>query len=414
MSSKPFVVFPHCSWRAFPFQKLLLLLSRESEVWFVHGGSEDAASSLPPSLSPLSRSRLGSLPQQEMTAIVTHPYWVADVAALQPARLVVMLPHPSREEETPLWETCWRRLTALADLVCTESETRYLDQSFRAPGALFLQGENSSLSGDAIVGGESVSLRDYEVLFLKCMRELTDHGPSAAAQTAALQWSLRADYYGRLREQAGAHETISFLLAVYLYLLGSDSAKRHLIESFQQAATGGKAGNSLHTHYRFLSAIHAKLDELEKAVTVYGITAVSEPDTIWYEHLCRWMEQGQRELVRGELYRLNDDFRSAIQTLGVLDPSSAEARRLGLRTHLAAGNMEAALACLDPEELTIPADKRDYLLLCGIVLALKGKRHEAIHRFLEAALDEEEALAQVLEMKAVDQALERIGGESDD
>lgn len=405
MSSIPVVIFPHCSWEQFPYQKLAAVLGTVRPVYYVTGSAPEPASR-PEAPQPVTADDVPAIFDRPALAVVTHPYWVRTVAALRPHRLVVMLPQQTMDEETFLWQKCWAQLSAIADLVCTESEMRYLELSLRTGAALLLTGEDPSASATVTIGAGQVPLRDYEVLFLRCIGDLANEQPGGAAQTAAVQWVLREDYYSLLRQQAGPHETVSFLLAVYEYLLGRPAAKPHLIEAFRQAAVTEGYGSSLTTHYRFLSAVHAQNDELEEAIHVYGITAVTEEERRRYEQLCRWMEQDRPELAKADVFRLNDDCRSALAALaGVFD---TEARRLRLRICLDAGLMEAALECLTPEERLGPGDAKDHKLLTGTVMSMRGRRHEAIRLFLEVALREEEALAHIVEIEALEEGLERL------
>lgn len=405
MSSIPVVIFPHCSWGQFPYQKLAAVLQTVRPVYYVTGSAPEPVS-WPEALQAVTVDDVPAIFNQPALVIVTHPYWVRTVAALRPHRLVVMLPHLTMDEETYLWQKCWAQLSAIADLVCTESETRYLELCLRTSAALLLTGEDPSASATVTIGTEQIPLRDYEVLFLRCIGDLTHEQPGGAAKTAAVQWVLREDYYSLLREQTGPHETVSFLLAVYEYLLGRPSAKPHLIESFRQAAVTEGYGSSLTTHYRFLSAVHAQNDELEEAIHVYGITAVSEEERQSYEQLCRWMEQNRAGLAKAEVFRLNDDYQSALAALsGVF---GTEARRLRMRICLDAGWMEAALECLTPEERLGPSDVKAHKLLTGTVMSMRGRWHEAIRLFLEVALNEEEALAHIVEIDALEEGLERL------
>lgn len=163
------------------------------------------------------------------------------------------------------------------------------------------------------------------------------------------------------------------------------------------------------THYRFLSAIEAKTGELERAVSTYGITATQPEETAIYQNLLDLLERGERELVRANLYLLNDDYKSATALL--LKMPTELARRTLFQAYMRMGELERAVQLVVQTDLFSINDRHDYCLLAGTVEAMKANRHEAIHYFLQAATYDYKAIAHILELRAVDERLyEIIGG----
>jgi hypothetical protein len=250
-----------------------------------------------------------------------------------------------------------------------------------------------------------VPLRDYELLFLHALRQTLSGVQDTVTQ---LQCSVRADFYRQLRSKAGAHETISFLLAAYEYVLEDSRAAASLKEAFSHAVLNGR-NDCVSSHYRFLSAIHARTGEIENALQVYGISAGNEQERHHYEQLCRWLEAGEDQLVQAELLRLNDDYGNALHILDELGGETA--RHWKFRIYQETGRVEDALDLVHAVDIQDNASRQDYRQLSGLALALRGERHGAVRQFLEMALEDEDALARIVEMELLDHAVQQLLGE---
>lgn len=383
------LVFPHAPWRDFSYRELLRPLGEQHSLHYVTDGEKERER-LPGWIAPLAHEQCAAMSVRPKLAVVTHPYWIAEAAGLRPERLVVLLPERTLEENTPVWNKCLHAAAGAADLLAVASEAKYLEYAFKKRAVWLLRDFGINTGSDA---GES----SVQHLLSGAMLGL------GQAEAIAAQQQALASSYAELRERTGPHETVSFLLSAYEYLLGLPEAESHLLEAFLQAAQLGRA-DCLTTHYRFVSAILAARDELPEAVAAYGITALSPGDKRRYETLCELLELGKPLLAKASLLCCNDDFAGA---LAVLDGEfSPEAGRLRFRTLLDRGDREAALDCM-PSAANL-ADKRDALLLRGAVRKLRGDRDGAIRLFLEAAELDGEAIAAIAEMKAEDKALQRL------
>ncbi|WJH27289.1 hypothetical protein N6H13_18440 [Paenibacillus sp. CC-CFT742] len=401
-----YILFPRKGgWSTFPYPDIAALLSAEGEVLYV--SSQERSEDMPPAISVITLPEAEILLQQNHTAaVIAHPYWLTAVQSMQPKISIVLLPEPAGDEaSSPLWESCISRLVGTADLIGTSSETRYMKLAFQGVRTVWLGGEDKAPAGSIHKDDLEVPLRDYELLFLHALRQTVTEAPDTITP---LQCSMRADYYRQLRSKTGPHETISFLLAAYEYLLDDSRAAASLKEAFTHAIMNGRS-DCVQSHYRFLSAIHAKAGEVESALQVYGISAGSEQERHHYEQLCRWLEAGEHQLVQAELLRLNDDYGAA---LGILDALGGEtARHWKFRIYQETECVEDALALVHAADIQDRSSRRDYQELSGTAMALRGDRHGAVRQFLEAAMENEEALARIVEMELLDHAVQQLLGE---
>ncbi|WP_440114133.1 hypothetical protein [Paenibacillus sp. QZ-Y1] len=401
-----YILFPRKGgWSTFPYPDITALLAAEGVVYYV--SSLERSEDMPTAITVIPLSEAESMLQEPHTvAVVAHPYWLTATASLEPELCIALLPEPVGDEiESPLWESCISKLIGISDLVGTSSETRYMKLVFQGVRAIWLNGEDPSPAGTMQKDDLEVPLRDYELLFLHALRQTL----SGVQDTVTpLQCSVRADFYRQLRSKTGAHETISFLLAAYEYVLGDSRAAASLKESFTHAVTSGR-NDSVNSHYRFLSAIHAKAGEIEEALQVYGISAGNEQERHHYEQLCRWLEAGEDQLVRAELLRLNDDYGTALRILDELGGETA--RHWKFRIYQETGRVEDALALVHEVDIQDSPSRRDYQQLSGTAMALRGERHGAVRQFLETALDDEDALAQIVEMELLEHAVQQLLGE---
>lgn len=397
-----YVCFGHTSRDVFPYDKLLRLLPDGGELLYIidfHHADDSR------NVGAVHSTLLDDLDANQTVAFVTHPYWVQEVIRFSPKYTVAIITPPPTQEGSILWEKCWSFLSARATIVCTESEKVYLEQCFRRNAVFLISGEDLSSYDLCKWKGETLFLRDYEVLFRDAIgRMIRDHSLEDLVER---QWSIRRTYYQKLMEQVGVHETVHFLLAVYSYLLQEEDAPTYLLQSFEQSLLAGNKA-CLKTHYRFLSAMEAKAGNLPRAVTIYGNTALLPDEKKHYLSLLALLEQGEENLVKAEIFRLNEDYKSAVEVL--IRSFSDRARRTLFQVYLQAGNMENALQTIKPSDLASASDFQNYTLLAGTVRAMFGERHEAIHLFLKAATYDHEAIQYILELSNLDEALDKLKG----
>ncbi|PYE50885.1 hypothetical protein HUB98_15380 [Paenibacillus barcinonensis] len=406
--SVQYVLFPRKGgWSSFPYPDIVALFAAERGTLAYVSSRSAEQEQLPASIEVIPLSEAEKRLQEPRTvAVVTHPYWLMAVAAMRPEVCIALLPEPVGDEAaSPLWESSISRLVGTADLVGTSSETRYMKLLFQGTRAIWLGGEDPSPAGYINHDGRSIPLRDYELFFLHALRQVLTGIPDSIT---SLQCRVRADYYRELRAKAGAHETISFLLSAYEYLLEDNHAADSLKEAFSHAVMHGRQ-DCIQSHYRFLSAIHARSGQTEQALQVYGISAGNEQERHHYEQLCRWLEAGEEQLVQAELLRINDDYGSAMRILDELGGETS--RHWKFRIYQETERVEEALALIHASDIQDGASLRQYRQLSGAALALRGERHGAVRLFLEIAVEHEDALAGILELELLDQAVQQLLGE---
>lgn len=374
------IVFPGepPDYRAFP-----TLLRRLGERHPVHYVADEPPIGAPEWLIPVSPDEIADTPGRWTLALVFHPYWLGAATALRPDRLVLLLPGDSFEEGEQVWRKRFVQAMAAADLIAVASESRYLELSFKKRATWLLQ-------DDGLGAAESGRL------FARAVE-----GEEPADAVGAQRRALR-ERYAAMRDKAGPHETISFLLSVYEYLLGMPDAAAHLREAFGHAVALRRP-DCLISHYRFLSAILAAEDRLGEALDAYGATAVGAGDKTHYEAMCLLADQGRFALAKALLLRLNDDVVGALEALETAADPTPEASRMRAGLLLDAGRLSEALAVGDGGR-----SRGEDLLLAGAVRKLEGDRFGAIRLYLEAADRDREAIAAIVELREEDEALQRL------
>jgi hypothetical protein len=237
-----------------------------------------------------------------------------------------------------------------------------------------------------------------------------------------LQQRCMAERYSKLllagaeKQEANRLQAL-FFHAVFRYLIYDlDRAKESLLASFELAVLEGK-GDALSTYYRFLSAIELKQGLTSQAVQTYSFTAVTEEERLTVDLLDDWLHAGKDGLAEALLYRLNDDFKQALEKLEQMELEHTElepmALRLVIESNIQTGRLKKALGRISPEQLRTEDERQQYLLLRGTSSLLEGKRYEAIHAFLEAAESRAEALGNIAEIAALDAAVQELTKETD-
>lgn len=369
----------------FPYDRLLKLLPDCENLLSI------------PDLSP---SVLDSLDPHETVALVFHPYWIEVVNRFAPRSVVSFIEPCPQDSDPELWEKLWNLLGAKSALVCTSSERIYLEQCFRRDSVVLLTSEERKPFDVCQIKGETLFLRDFEMFFRDAMERVLHN--RSVEDLARKQWHLRKNYYRSLMDKVNMQATVRFLLSVYQYLLGEKDARDSLLQSFEHSLLAGNQ-ESLTTHYRFLSAIEAQAGDLERAVDTYGITALLPNEKQTYHSLLSLLQQEKQDFVRAELFRLNEDYKSAASILRT--NSSNETRRMLIQVYLHMGQMDQAVRLIQTSDLVSLEDRKNYFLLEGTVRSMYGDRHAAIHHFLKAAVYDYDAIAHVLELKALDDGL---------
>lgn len=399
------VVFPSPNSDDPILNRLIHILCETAPVYYVTSRQRDVAQvntenplkALPEDIIFTSRADLNLIWNNSTIAFVAHPYWVHAAASMRPKHLITYAPGHMAESEDGLLKSCREQLTAISSLVCSVSEMSYLNDAFRGFPALLLQKDRPEHQQQANAPYPIESANSYDTLFQKAVQELARED---AVSVHHRQWADRVQYYQALREHSGPHETISFLLSVYLYLLNDRNALRYAEEAFLQAVMKGRA-NALITHYRFISAIHAQQGRIRLAVDTYGITAYSETDMKKYHSILKLLADGHETLALAELYRVNDDYRAALSMLEQLPDQTA--RHFTFQLCRETARLEKALEQVRSSDLMTEVDRHEFRILSGSVEAMRGDRHTAVRLFMEAAASNEDVLIQILALDALDE-----------
>lgn len=336
-------------------------------------------------LEPISLEQLSSLEKNTYVAIVSSPLMLPYVNLIDPHLIIALLERNQEEEGSAFHAKFNALLAARAQLIGSNSEKIYLEHCFRHDHVLYLPND----AGAAKVWEEAVRALHYGAPL----------GP-----WKHLQWEARAAYYSRLHEQWGDHETVCYLLASYLYLLEQPSAMAYLTASFEQMMLKDHP-DCLRSHYRFGSALEAQAGRLEQAIRVYAITAFSEEEKSSVKSLYELLDKGEPRHVQAEIYRLNEDYRSAIRILKACDASDTGTQLLS--NYLLSFRWEEALRLLD--RTGIPAEEKHLAdVLRGTFHLLGGRRHLAVQSFLRGSVSDWRALNSMTEVEQWEQATRNV------
>lgn len=384
------------SWEDYEYKRLLELLPDREEVCFAGRMTREQQTNT--QIRAVAAVDIYSLNVKQYTVLVSSPYWLSEVLSLQAAYVVALLERCQEEEKKWLWDKYSGLLGAKADLVATRSERIYLEQSLRREGVIYLGGDQQESYGITFQGDRLHFLTDYEVLWRKAIVNLWQD-PTISSDWVSIQLELRADYYISMCAKLPSQPVVHYLAASYLYLLGDPAANRYLAQSFELMVLYEYL-DCLHSHFRFFSAIEVKTGELETAVQQYTITALTTEEKLEAERLQGWIHSGQYELVRAELFRLNEDEAAAIRILSSL--TTSEAKRLLIQNYIRTFQWEKAL------ELQHELDGSVDGVIEGTIHLLHGRRHEAIRSFLNAAGQDNQAWPLLSEMADLEVAIRRL------
>lgn len=392
-----YLVLSGGSWEDYEYKRLLELLPDREEVCFV--GRMTLEQQTNSQIRAVAAVNIYSLNMKQYTILVSSPYWLSEVLSLQAAYVVALLERCPEEENKRLWDKYSGLLGAKADLAATRSERIYLEQSLRREGVIYLGGDQQESYGVTFQGDRLYFLTDYEVLWRKAIVNLWQDSSVSSADWITMQLELRADYYISMCAKLPSQPVVHYLAASYLYLLGDASANRYLAQSFELMVLYEYL-DCLHSHFRFFSAIEGKMGDLETAVQQYTITAFTAEEKLEAERLLGWLHSGQYELVRAELFRLNEDEAAAIRILSSL--TTSEAKLLLIRNYIRTFQWEKALELQQELEGSVDG------VIEGTIHLLHGRRHEAIRSFLNATGQDNQAWPLLSEMADLEEAIRRL------
>ncbi|GLX70074.1 tetratricopeptide repeat protein [Paenibacillus glycanilyticus] len=393
MQAQPIVIFPNGGWRGIPpgLKSWLEELSRKRKLLAV---ADDA----PNGVETLALEQLGSVNWSNASAIVMHAAWVHIAVPLKPRCLIAVLPGPE-PEEAELWSKCRLWLCAYATMVVAGSEAFYLEQSFRRGSVFLMDGldETSDLFAKQAIEWHIDGFESDTLIRLQ------------QRHRASWRNGLLEQQQQEITDQASAQGYADglFFHSVYRYLTGeADYARKLLLASFEQMLAEGR-NHTLQDVYRFLSAIELEQGHLQDAVRTYGYTAQGEKEWQEAEQLTIWLASGKRLLVQARLYMLNDDYRKAS---ALLEPLSGdpEARTLLVSAYIQMGRLDGAYSLMSARHRQSASDRRQWQHLQGTALLLAGKRHEAIHCFLQAGENIQEELHGMVELAVMDSTVREL------
>ena len=338
---------------------------------------------------------LSTLNAADYTVIAASPYWIQTVLAFQPAAIFYWMEKCPDGEDTTLWNQYAGLFAAHSRLVFTDSEQMYLEQCLLRDAVFWVDSFPAA-------GPEEMKLRLENEQLLERMLAAQEQGETLEPWTIR-QWESRERYYTDLSSKLGPHETAGYLAASYRYFLKRPEALVALTVSFEQMLLKDHHA-CLHSHVRFFSALELQHGRLDKAVRLFDITAFTEEERRTAAKLYAWLHSGRTDWVRAELYRVNEDIRSAIH---VLEPSSDPEARAGLLPlYSRAHRWREALALLDAG--TAPPDGMSAEVLRGTLHLIHNRRREAIQVLLRASIPDWSVLTHLNGMIALEQAAQAI------
>lgn len=354
------------TWEHFAYKQLLESFPGGNEFVYRGKGSPPGSHEpIPVRFAPA--VDLDAPRNHEYAAIVCSPFWIHQALGSGYSKVFfIMEPCPAGVQRE-VWEKYSGLLAEAADLIITGSEKIYLEQCLRRRNVVWWDagvvdsGENQRLVGtfvERVFREESLE---------PCMRE---------------QWKQRIRAYCRLREDVGNHETISYLLASYHYFLGEQQARELLLQSFETVLLREHNG-TLHSHYRFLSAMEAQQGQLERAVYTYAITAVLPEEKEALARMERWAAMDRFHLLEAELYLANDDFAAAERA--ALEDASEEAEHFLIDLYLRQWMWKKGLRFMErlhlKEHQGLSIDQ-----IRATLLWIRNQKHEAVTQLLRASL----------------------------
>ncbi|MFU1792935.1 hypothetical protein ACM1RC_03630 [Paenibacillus azoreducens] len=384
-----YVVWANLPWKEFAFKKMVSQLPDRDELIFVGKDSEHEREEQ--GIRFVKADLRGMESPCEYVAIVCSPYWICQALGGGYRKIAfIMEPCPSGED-CRIWNKYSGLLAEAADLVITISEKTYLEQCLKRRNVLWWD------EGQIETQGNRELLRSF--------LEYMDQG-KPLEDLMKMQWEQQMQAYTRIRSKLGPHETVSYLLASYLYFLGRAEAAEALRESFELALLKEHPG-TLHSHYRFFSAIETRQGDLEQALHTYAITAVLPREKETLMRMEKWAVQERVKLLEAELYRENEDFRSAEEAAS--EDGSEEAEQFLFDLYLEQWMWTKAAKIMDRHRVHLAAGISGEPIRATL-LWIHGRKHEAVSKLLRASLLDWNALITFSETDLLEQASRRLGG----
>lgn len=389
----------------FPCDRLLHLLQFHGDVWAVRPRETNLNLKTMQTMSLDDWSCLKS--DEPSMAVVTHPLWVRMIVQHRPTYVIVLLPQVWPSDASS--RLCTRLLLAEADMVVTTSERVYLEQCLRRDGVFLWHGDDTTSHGVLATEDDVLFLKDYESIVQSALQD-TFLGTDLK-NLSERQWKQRLKHYEKLLNVLGGpHETVSFLIASYKYLLQEADAPGYLLQSFEQMIIKGHA-DCLAGQYRFLSAMQIQAGQVEDAMQTYGITAINPEERTSYYRLLDMYNLGEKHAAIAELYRLNDDLRTARNLLS--NPQTDLERTLYVKILVQLERVQEALGlALTRENQCVSQSELHWLT--GRTYWRNGQSFAAMHEYLLAAADDSAIVPSIHEWVKMEEAIDGFQrGESD-
>ncbi|MCF8567606.1 hypothetical protein LLE49_23075 [Alicyclobacillus tolerans] len=361
----------------FPSHRLLKLLQNYGNVW---GIRPLHVTTHPENLQTMFLDNWYRLESEEPSiVVVTHPLWVRTVVQNRPEHVIVLMMHEWPNDA--IYSLCTKLLLSNADIIVTTSERTYLEQCLLRDGVFLWQSDDSTSHGVLVTGDETWFLKDCEVIVQSALRAVLFR--EDLKTVSVQQWRQRRSYYNQLLDRLGGpHETASFLLATYKYLLHESDARDQLLQAFGQMVTNGRR-DCLRGQFRFLSAIQAQLDQLEEAIQTYGITALTAEERTNYRRLLDMYNADEERAVKAELYRLNDDLCTARTVLS--NPQTNVETSLYVKILVETGSVQEALGIVASHTDRVGLSSAELHWIIGVECWRNRRSFEAMHEHLLAA-----------------------------
>lgn len=429
-----YIVLSHGSWDDYAYKRMLELLPERDGVCFA--GRMTPVQQRSSGIRSVTLAEIYNLNAREYTLLVSSPYWLPDVLALQPAYTVALLERCPEGEDVVLWDKYSALLGAKADLVGTASERIYLEQNLRRGGVVYLSGDQPLSYGLLRREERLYFLSDFEAFWNRALMELWQppafSGSDSGSGWQDIQRRHRTAFYISMCARMPHQPSVHYLAASYLYLQGDEAASLYLAKSFELMLLHDDL-DCLHSHYRFFSGIEAKKGNLELAVRQYEITAFTAEERARAAQMRQWLNGGetQQELVRAELFTVNEDGAAAVDLLSRL--SGPEARGRLLQNYIGTFQWEKALELSGEIEAEANAAAENTGLagiagpgspggdgasqsavqlpvIEGTLHLLHGRRHDAIRSFLRSAGADQGARQLFAEMADLEEAVQGLRG----
>lgn len=336
-----YIVLSRTAWEDYEYKRMLELLPERGDVCF--------AGAMTPVQQRSSQVRSVTLPEVykldtgEYTLLVSSPYWLPDVLALQPAYTVALLEPCPDGEDAALWDKYSASLGAMANLAGSSSERIYLEQNLRRGQVVYLNGDEPVSYGLLRRGERLYFLSDAEAIWNRALTELWQPSDAVGGESYLdIQRRLRTRFYISMCAKLPGEPSVRYSAASYLYLQGDEAAAELLAQSFELMLLHNYT-DCLHSHYRFFSAIEAKQGNLALAVRQYEITAFTDEERARGAQMKQWLHGGEAEqgLLCAELLTVNEDYAAAIELLSRLPGPEAQQRLL--HNYIATFQWEKAL-----------------------------------------------------------------------